>query len=172
MLQYMLNAHYLDRYDPNEILNYGCWCQTNPDHINHRRGTPVDSVDRKCQNWYRCQRCVSMDTFGQCSASEVIWFKRKWDDNLFQQIYSVYFDPTSKSFVCSSTNTDCQNMACECDAAFVNSIIFSLNEFNRRGLLILFQKILNIHQLPIKEQLLCKLSWLGTFDPVHAESVL
>ncbi|CAG5089189.1 Oidioi.mRNA.OKI2018_I69.PAR.g12119.t1.cds [Oikopleura dioica] len=72
MLQYMLNAHYLDRYDPNEILNYGCWCQTNPDHINHRRGTPVDSVDRKCQNWYRCQRCVSMDTFGQCSASEFI----------------------------------------------------------------------------------------------------
>ena len=76
MLQYMLNAHYLDRYDPNEILNYGCWCQTNPDHINHRRGTPVDSVDRKCQNWYRCQRCVSMDTFGQCSASEVILFKK------------------------------------------------------------------------------------------------
>ena len=71
MLQYMLNAHYLDRYDPNEILNYGCWCQTSPDHEKHRRGTPVDSVDRKCQNWYRCQRCVTMDTFGQCASNEV-----------------------------------------------------------------------------------------------------
>ena len=76
MLQYMLNAHYLDRYDPNEILNYGCWCQTSPDHEKHRRGTPVDSVDRKCQNWYRCQRCVTMDTFGQCAANEV--FSRRY----------------------------------------------------------------------------------------------
>ena len=50
--------------------------------------------------------------------------------SLFQQIYSVFFDTSSKSFVCSSTNTDCQQMACDCDAAFVNSIVFSLTEFN------------------------------------------
>ncbi|CAG5089183.1 Oidioi.mRNA.OKI2018_I69.PAR.g12117.t1.cds [Oikopleura dioica] len=73
MLQYMLNAYNLDKYIPSEILNYGCWCQTSPEHLKHRRGTPVDTVDRKCQNWTRCQKCIQMDTFGQCNPTEQVY---------------------------------------------------------------------------------------------------
>ena len=66
------------------------------------------------------------------SAQLMRFFKEKkmFENNFFQQIYSVFFDTSIKSFVCSSTNTDCQQMACDCDAAFVNSIVFSLTEFN------------------------------------------
>jgi hypothetical protein len=66
------------------------------------------------------------------SAQLMRFFKEKkmFENNFFQQIYSVFFDTSTKSFVCSSTNTDCQQMACDCDAAFVNSIVFSLTEFN------------------------------------------
>lgn len=107
MLQYMLNAYNLDKYVPSEILNYGCWCQTSAEHLRHRRGTPVDTVDRKCQNWTRCQKCIQMDTFGQCNPTE--------------QVYQVWFDPSTRQFACSSSNSDCQMKACHCDSAFVNS---------------------------------------------------
>ena len=108
MLQYMLNAHYLDRYDPNEILNYGCWCQTSPDHEKHRRGTPVDSVDRKCQNWYRCTKCIRIDSFGSCLPES--------------KNYHVTLNFLTGRYECSFDSDVCAAKTCACDVELANQI--------------------------------------------------
>ena len=40
------------------------------DFTKYRRGPPVDNVDRKCQNWFRCSKCVIMDSAAQCDPSK------------------------------------------------------------------------------------------------------
>jgi len=80
------------------------------DFVKYRRGTPVDNVDRKCQNWFRCNKCISMDTYGQCDPT--------------QQTYGIYYDPMIKKFRCQETADDCQQKTCECDTEFANSIMF------------------------------------------------
>ena len=86
------------------------------DFVQFRRGMPVDKMDRECQNWYRCSKCIGMDTYGQCDP--------------LSSLYGVYYDHYSTQFVCRDTNNECQMKVCECDVHFVNTILASSSIFN------------------------------------------
>ena len=36
------------------------------ENAQYRRGPAIDPVDRRCQNWWRCSKCVKMDSGGSC----------------------------------------------------------------------------------------------------------
>ena len=76
---------------------------------NFRRGTPVDKIDKQCQDWYRCQKCISMDTNFGCDPASTM--------------YGVLYDPIRREFVCSNQNDACQDMTCKCDVQMVNKLL-------------------------------------------------
>ena len=41
--------------DPNDILNYGCWCNMDngESHVSKGKGQPLDEIDQACQAWHR-----------------------------------------------------------------------------------------------------------------------
>ena len=50
-------------FDEESYWWYGCQCHINPGshplaEINKGYGKPVDSLDRKCQNYKNCHKCV------------------------------------------------------------------------------------------------------------------
>ena len=65
----------------DNIFDYGCWCQFSEELLKFRRGPgnfhspdmnlkffkkAKDVIDRQCQNWYRCTKCIRIDSFGSC----------------------------------------------------------------------------------------------------------
>lgn len=65
----------------------------------YRRGAAVDSVDRRCQNWHRCSKCIKMDSGGECIPNK--------------QTYDIIFDPIRHKFQCAEHLTGCQFNTCQ-----------------------------------------------------------
>jgi len=86
---------------------YGCACHA---IISGKTasGKPVDALDRACQQYLSCTKCIKRNFDGDCSLQEPY------------ELDFMNFDTSEYS--CPSFLTDCSRSVCECDAQLMNAM--------------------------------------------------
>ena len=62
----------IDLFTISSVANYGCWCRFNMYHP--YKGTPQDTVDEACKQWYQNYDCLAVD-YRRFFFKSVFWVK-------------------------------------------------------------------------------------------------
>ncbi|CAG5111096.1 Oidioi.mRNA.OKI2018_I69.chr2.g5432.t1.cds [Oikopleura dioica] len=82
--------------------------------LKYRRGPAKDVIDRQCQNWYRCTKCIKIDSFGTCLPES--------------KNYHVTLNFLSGRYECPFDADSCALKTCMCDVELANQIAQNAGE--------------------------------------------
>merc|ERR1711981_685131 len=113
----------IELFTISSVANYGCWCRFN--QYRPYRGTPQDTVDTACKQWYQNYDCLGVDFNTQTPL-----FRCNLDVEYTDVITSLSdpFDPTTDyQAACAASNADaCAAEACHVDAVFIRHVFLFL----------------------------------------------
>jgi len=113
----------IELFTISSVANYGCWCRFN--QYKPYRGTPQDTVDQACKQFFQNYDCLGLD-FNTNSPH----FRCDIDTDYTDVIVSLSdpFDPaTDYDAACSAANADpCAAQACHVDAVFIRDVFLFL----------------------------------------------
>jgi hypothetical protein len=108
----------IDLFTISSVANYGCWCRFNM--YKPYKGTPQDTVDEACKQWYQNYDCLANDF----NTDTVVCN----DDVEYADVITKLSDPflptTDYAAECAIKNAgdDCAIEACHVDAVFIRHV--------------------------------------------------
>jgi hypothetical protein len=114
----------IELFTISSVANYGCWCRFN--QYKPYKGTPQDTVDQACKQWWQNYDCLAVDY-----NTETPLFRCNMDHDYTDVIVSLAdpFDPaTDYEAACTAANTgdDCAIQSCHTDAVFIRHVFLFL----------------------------------------------
>jgi len=121
----------IDLFTISSVANYGCWCRFN--QYKPYKGTPQDTVDEACKQWYQNTDCLKMDYSTADAATGVSTFQ--CDDTIeyvdvIASLADPFDDATDYEAACAAANpgNDCASGACHVDAVFIRHVFSFLSD--------------------------------------------
>jgi hypothetical protein len=121
----------IDLFTISSVANYGCWCRFN--QYKPYKGTPQDTVDEACKQWYQNTDCLKMDYSTQDAITGASTFQ--CDDTIdyvdvITDLADPFDDTTDYAAACALKNpgNDCAAGACHVDAVFIRHVFNFLSD--------------------------------------------
>merc|ERR1712127_463276 len=115
----------IDLFTISSVANYGCWCRFN--QYKPYKGTPQDTVDEACKQWYQNTDCLKMDYSTEDAITGASTFQ--CDDTIdyvdvITDLADLFDDTTDYAAACATKNpgNDCAAGACHVDAVFIRHV--------------------------------------------------
>ena len=116
----------IDLFTISSVANYGCWCRFN--QYKPYKGTPQDTVDTACKQWYQNTECLNMDYSTDTPAYQCNDAVEYTD--VIASLQDPFDDATDYAAACAAANAgdDCAIGACHVDAVFIRQVFTFLSE--------------------------------------------
>jgi hypothetical protein len=115
----------IELFTISSVANYGCWCRFN--QYKPYRGTPQDTVDQACKQWYQNYDCLGVDF-----NTNTPHFRCDLDVEYTDVITSLsdpFLMTTDYQVACANANADpCAAEACHVDAVFIRHVFLFLSD--------------------------------------------
>lgn len=116
----------IDLFTISSVANYGCWCRFNMYHP--YKGTPQDTVDEACKQWYQNYDCLAVDYNTDTPAftcnDEVDYV------DVITNLQDPFLPGTDYAAACAAANAgdDCAIESCHIDAVFIRHVFTFLTD--------------------------------------------
>jgi len=115
----------IDLFTISSVANYGCWCRFNM--YKPYKGTPQDTVDEACKQWYQNTDCLGMDFTTatpafQCNDVDYV--------DVITNLQDPFLPGTDYAAACTAANAgdDCAIESCHVDAVFIRHVFTFLTD--------------------------------------------